>query len=150
MRLAGRTIALLALALIPATTAAQAPTQQAMSDSATAAALAILTQAQAEGQAAAMNVGTGGWFGGGFVGGVLLGLIGTGVTYAFASSSNVEVPPDRRLLVVSRPVAYQQAYEKAFGDKVRSKRKVSALTGGLLGTATLLVIYISAASDGGY
>jgi hypothetical protein len=150
MRRACRTLALLALALIPATTAAQQPTLQATPDSATAAALAMLAQAQVDGQMAATNVGTGGWFGGGFVGGILLGLIGTGATYAFASSSNVELPPDRRLVVVSRPVAYQQAYEKAFGDKVRSKRRTSALTGGLLGTATLLVIYLSAASDSGY
>jgi hypothetical protein len=150
MRLARRTIALLALVLIPAIAAAQQPAQQAISDSATAAALAMLAQAQVDGQMAAANVGTGGWFGGGFLGGLLLGLIGTGATYAFASSSHVELPPDKQLIVVSRPAAYQQAYTKAFGDKVRSKRKTSALTGGLIGTATLVVVVLSAASDGGY
>jgi hypothetical protein len=146
-----RATALLALVVAPAAAAgAQHPTQQAVPDSATSAALAMLAQAQADGQMAATNVGTGGWFGGGFAGGIILGLIGTGATYAFAASSNVELPADKRLGLVSRPTAYQQAYEKAFGDKVRSKRKTSALTGGLLGTATLLVIYFSASSDGGY
>jgi hypothetical protein len=110
----------------------------------------MLTQAQAEGQLAATSVGTGAWFGGGFASGLLLGLIGTGVTYAIAANSNAELPPDRRLLVMNQPLAYQQAYEKGFADKVRSKRRTSALTGGLLGTATILVIYLSAISDSGY
>lgn len=154
MRRACRTATLVALVLIPARVAAQQPAQQAKPDSATVAAMTaaatLLAQAQAEGQMAAVGVGTGGWFGGGFASGLLLGLIGTGVSYALASSSNAELPPDRRLVITSQPLAYQQAYEKGFADKVRSKRRTSALTGGLLGTATILVIYLSAAADGGY
>jgi hypothetical protein len=150
MRRARRAIAFLALVLIPAAVTAQQPVQQAAPDSATAAALAMLAQAQLAGQTAAMSVGSGGWFGGGFVSGVFLGLIGTGVSYALASSSSAELPPDRRLTITSQPLAYQQAYEKGFADKVRSKRKSSALTGGLLGTATFLVIYLSATSSNGY
>jgi hypothetical protein len=42
-----------------------------------------LSRAQLEGQTAAMNVGTGGWFGGSLVSGVFLGLIGTGVSWAW-------------------------------------------------------------------
>jgi hypothetical protein len=154
MRRVCRTAAFLALVLIPVPAAAQQPAQQAKPDSATAAAMAaaakFLAQAQAEGQMAATGVGTGGWFGGGFASGLFLGLIGTGVSYALASSSSAELPPDKRLAIVSQPLAYQQSYEKGFADKVRSRRKGSALTGGLLGTATFLVIYLSAMSGNGY
>jgi hypothetical protein len=134
----------------------QPPVQQGKADStavvAQAAALAatFLAQAQVDGQAAATNVGTGGWLAGGYVSGVVLGLIGTAVTWAVAGNTNVELVPDKRLLIANQPLAYQQVYEKAYGDKVRSKRKSSALTGGLLGTATFLVIYLSATSGGGY
>jgi hypothetical protein len=93
---------------------------------------------------AATNVGTGGWFAGGFASGVILGIIGTGLTWALAANSHVELAPDKRLLISNQPVPYQQAYEMAYGDRVKSKRKTSALTGGLLGTATFLVIYLSA------
>jgi hypothetical protein len=55
-----------------------------------------------------------------------------------------ELVPDKRLLIASQPITYQHMYEKAYGDKVKSKRKSSALTGGLLGTATVLVIHLSA------
>ncbi len=107
-------------------------------------------QATAEGQAAAANIGSSGWFAGGFASGVVLGLIGTGITWALAANSQVEVAPDKRLLISSRSATYQQLYEKAYGDKVKSKRKVSALTGGLLGTATILVVYLSAMASDGY
>jgi len=132
--------------------ARQQPSQQGVLDSAAVAAqaAALLTQAHAEGEMAAANVGSSGWFAGGVASGVLLGLIGTGVTWALAANSRVEVAPDKRLLISSRSVTYQQLYEKAYGDKVKSKRKTSALTGGLLGTATFLVIYLSATSGDSY
>ncbi len=46
--------------------------------------------------------------------------------------------------------ALLQRLSRSFTDKVRSKRKGSALTGGLLGTATFLVMYLSAMSADGY
>jgi hypothetical protein len=142
---------LAALAFLASPLASQEPAQQSKSDSLTAAqvsqaAATLLAQAQADGNMAAMNVGTGGWFAGGLVSGVLLGLIGTGVSWAVAANSNVDLPPDKRLLITSQPITYQQVYEKSFGDKVKSKRRSSALTGGLLGTATFVLIYLSASS----
>ena len=136
---------LAAVALLAPPAAAQQAAQQGKSDSAAmAAAATLLAQAHADGGMAATNVGTGGWFGGGFASGVFLGLIGTGVTWAIAANSNVELPLDKRLLITSQPVTYQHVYEKSFADKVKSKRKSSALTGGLLGTATFVLIYLSA------
>jgi len=150
-----------ALALIAAPLAAQQPPQQqptqqpsqqgALDSAAVAAqAAALVIQATAEGQAGAANVGSSGWFAGGFASGLVLGLIGTGITWALAANSHVDLATDKRLLISSRSTTYQQLYEKAYGDKVKSKRKVSALTGGLLGTATILAIYLSATSGDGY
>lgn len=97
-----------------------------------------------DGQSAAGAAGTGGYFAGGFVSGVFLGLIGTGITYAVAGSSAVELPADRRVAIAGESSTYQQAYEKAYADKVKSKRKGSALGGGLLGTATFVLLLLSA------
>jgi hypothetical protein len=130
----------------------QQPSQQGVLDSAAVAAqaAALVLQATAEGQTAAANVGSSGWFVGGFASGIVLGLVGTAITWALAANSEVEVAPDKRLLISSRSATYQQLYQKAYGDKVKSKRKVSALTGGLLGTATILTIYLSAMASDGY
>lgn len=107
----------------------------------------LIARAQLDGQNAAMNVGTGGWATGGFVSGLFVGLIGTGVTWAMAGSSNVELPPDKRLQIASSPASYQQLYERAFAEKVKSKRKSSALKGGLLGTATFVLLIVSASGS---
>lgn len=103
-----------------------------------------VSRAQVEGQTAAMNVGTGGWFGGSMVSGVLLGLIGTGISYGLAASSNVEMPPEKKLTITSPDAAYHAYAEKAYADKVHAKRKSSALKGGLLGTAAFVLLYVSA------
>jgi hypothetical protein len=143
---------LAATLLLAPLAAAQEPAQQGKLDSASAAAAAAaaLAQGKADGQAAAATVGTESWYFGGFLSGLLVGLIGTGVSYALAASSGVELPPERRLLVSSQAAPYQQAYEKAYVGKVKSKRKSNALTGGLLGTATFLTIYFSIVNNNSY
>jgi hypothetical protein len=143
--------ALTALALLAPAGAAQQLAQQGRRDSVTvadpaAASGALLAQAQSDGRIAAASVGTGRWAIGGFASGFLVGLIGTGVSWGLARSSSAELPPDKRLLIASQPITYQQAYEKGFADKVRSNRKSAALTNGLLGTALFLTIFVSTTS----
>jgi hypothetical protein len=143
--------ALTALALLAPAAGAQQPAQQGRRDSvavadAAAASAALFAHAQSDGRMAAASVGTGRWAIGGFASGFLVGLVGTGVSWALARSSGVELPPDKRLLIDSQPITYQQAYEKGFADKVRSNRKSAALTNGLLGTALFLTIFVSATS----
>lgn len=143
--------ALTALALFAPAVAAQQPAQQGRRDSVgvsdpAVASGALIAQAQSDGRVAAASVGTWGWAIGGFASGFFVGLVGTGVSWAVARSSNVEVPPDKRLLIANQPTTYQQAYEKGFADKVRSNRKSAALTNGLLGTALFLTIFVSATS----
>jgi hypothetical protein len=81
----------------------------------------------------------GGWMAGGFVSGVLLGLIGTAISYAIASSSAVEVNrvPDG---------VEASCYRDGYTSKARSMNTSNALTGGLLGTAVLVLLVVAATS----
>lgn len=143
-----RILALAITLLLPA--AGMAQVQQSSPQPAPAVAAPMtpeaLSRAQLEGQTAAMNVGTGGWFGGSFVSGLFLGLIGTGVSYGVAAASNVEMPPEKRLMITNPDPSYHAFAEKAFADKVHAKRKSAALKGGLLGTAAFVLLYVSASS----
>jgi hypothetical protein len=84
-----------------------------------------------------------GWMAGGFVSGILLGLIGTGISWAMASSSSVEVNrvPDG---------VEASCYRDGYTSKAKSKNSSNALTGGLLGTAVLVVLVVSATSGSTY
>lgn len=111
-------------------------------------AAAVIAQATMDGQSTATNVGTGGWFGGSMVGGVFTGLIGTAVSYALAASSNVELPAQNRAQIATQQSDYQINFEKAYADKVRSKRKGAALKGGLVGTAAFVALVLASSSGG--
>lgn len=87
------------------------------------------------------NHSAGGWWGGGIVSGVALGLIGTGVIWAVSTASNptpnpAMVPQDVNM------VCYMEGYKKT----ARGKNKVAAGVGGLLGTAAFVIVYLSATS----
>lgn len=136
-------MAMAASLTLGATTTATAQQMQGEPAAATSDAAA---RAQLAGEQQANTVGTGGYFGGGYVAGLLLGLIGTGVSYAVAANSTTDVPPQVRVALAAESPTYQQAYQQAYTTRVRSRRKASALGGGLLGTATFLVLYLSANS----
>ncbi len=104
------------------------------------------TAAVLHGRAAADRQGTGGRFAGGYVPGLFLGLIGTGIAYAVASTSDVSVPALEAAQLISANANYSVSYQQGYGERLRSRRKSAALTGGLLGTLTFLVIYASATS----
>ena len=84
-----------------------------------------------------------GWMLGGLASGVLLGLIGTAITYAIASSSTPEV---------SRvPEGVEAAcYRDGYVSRAKSMNTTNALTGGLIGTAVLVLIIVSASSGSTY
>src|SRR5687768_11118447 len=99
---------------------------------------------RARGRDAADQLHSGsGWMAGGFVSGILLGLIGTGISWAMASSSSVEVNrvPDG---------VEASCYRDGYTSKAKSKNSSNALTGGLLGTAVLVVLVVSATSGSTY
>ncbi len=91
--------------------------------------------------ASSMHSG-GNWFVGGFFSGVLLGIIGTGVTLAISSGprptpKQMPEDPDIDLL------CYIDGYE----SKARGKNMLSAGLGGLLGTAVWVAAYLLIIQD---
>jgi hypothetical protein len=133
------------MTLAVASVGAQQPDQQARPDSLAAApdTPALILQAQAAGTASGARIGAGGWFAGGFVSGLLLGLAGTGVTWALANYSEVQLPVEKQAFVGNETGTYRQLYEKSFSDRVRMKRKSAALKGGLVGTGIVLTLFLS-------
>lgn len=105
------------------------------------------TMAVLHGRAAAERIGTAGSFAGGFAGGFFLGLIGTGIAYAAASGSDAQLPALEAARLAQATSDYQLAFRQGFEERVRSRRKGAALTGGLLGTAVIVVILVSAAGS---
>lgn len=137
-----------AVLVMPGTLHAQATQQGTPAAVAAPAAVTaeLLAKARLEGQAAAENAG--GWFGRSVAIGVFTGLIGTAVTYGVAANSGVELPAEKKLDIASQPSAYQEQYEKGYADKVRSRRKSTALGGGILGTAAFVLLVVSSAGSG--
>lgn len=115
-----------------------APTAAATDSSPSAAVL--------HGRAAAERRGTGGRFVGGFASGLLLGLIGTGITYAIAGSDDASLPAMEAAKLTTAHPNYSLAYQQGYAERLKAKRKSSALTGGLLGTLTVVVVYVAATS----
>lgn len=143
LRLVAPTLALVLTAIAaPALQAQQvAPTVPTRAAADSSPAMAIL-----HGQAAGDQVGTGGSMLGGFAGGFFLGLIGTGIAYAVASGSNAELPSFEAARIARTPGDYQIAFRQGFQERVRARKKASALTGGLLGTAVIVTLVLSASN----
>ncbi len=91
------------------------------------------------------TIGTGGSMAGGLAGGLLLGLIGTGIAVLAQSESS---PPAEYLFEMEEKGGdCQYAYIEAFNSQSVSKKRKAALTGGLIGTAILVVLVVSASGD---
>ena len=130
------------LALVTAPAQAQQPTQAApaaATDSSPAAAVL-------QGRALAERPGMSGRFAGGFASGLALGLIGTGIAYAIAGSDNASLPALEAAQLATANPTYQLSFQQGYAERLKSRRRSSALTGGLLGTATFVVIYVAATS----
>jgi hypothetical protein len=78
----------------------------------------------------------------GFASGFLLGLIGTGIVVLAQSKSE---PSDSVMMSLEEASEEcQYAYTQAFEDESIKMKRKSALTGGLIGTAVLVAIYLAA------
>jgi len=100
--------------------------------------------AVAEGRELAESQGTGGWFAGGVGSGLVLGLIGTAVITIAAHNTGNNVPASQQSILANRPPDISQAFSQGYREKLKSKKRTSALTGGLLGTAVFVILYIGA------
>lgn len=89
---------------------------------------------------------------GGLVGGTLLGPIGAGVAFAVASGRDTPVPPRLEAELATTDPAYAEAFRETFPDRLRSARKVSAITGGVAGSMVFFFLLVQLANwdaDGG-
>ena len=98
------------------------------------------------GQALANQQAVGGRFAGGFVGGLFLGLIGTGIAWAVASGDDTPLPTAQAMQLANANPNYTLAFQQGYSTRLKSRRKSNALTGGLVGTATAVVIIVAATS----
>jgi hypothetical protein len=103
----------------------------------------IVARATLDGERTANMRGTGSYFAGGFVGGALLGLIGTVIAYASADADSPSVPVRPTPVYADTSATYLLAFRRSYDDRLRSKRKSAALGGGLLGTAVAIVAIVS-------
>ena len=117
---------------------AAAPDQPARGDAAT------MVSGEQDGRALARTKGTGGWLGVGFASGLALGLLGTAVITIVAHNSGTDLPADRQAEVQTRGAVYLHSFQHGYQDRLRARRRNAALTGGLLGTATIVAILLSA------
>jgi hypothetical protein len=85
------------------------------------------------------NISTGGSVAAGLAGGLLLGLIGTGIVVLVQSDSE----PSQLELKNLEGDECQYAYLEAYKNKSVGKKRKSALIGGLVGTAILVLIIVS-------
>jgi hypothetical protein len=90
--------------------------------------------------AANSSHGTSGWFLGGVGSGVLLGLIGTGIIVGASAVSN----PQPKYIPDQVDV---QCYVNGYSKASKSKNIMSALVGGLAGTATAVLIILMSQSE---
>lgn len=88
-----------------------------------------------EGATTAQAAGTAVWTLGGFVGGAMLGPVGAGLAYALASGSASALPDPVVTRIAKKEAHFQRGYQQAYSDKLTTRRRSSALVGGLTGTA---------------
>ena len=110
-----------------AAVAAPAPAEE-QSDS-------IFTAGIQQGTTSAKTVGTGMWTIGGFAGGAFLGPVGAGLAYALATSSASALPAPVVTKIAKRETPFQLGFQQAYTDRLTTKRRWSALIGGVTGTA---------------
>jgi hypothetical protein len=105
------------------------------------------SEAVLHGRAAAERRGVGGRFAGGFASGFLLGLIGTAITYAIAGSDDASMPAQEAAQLTAANPTYSLAFQQSYIERLEARRRSAALTGGLIGTATVVTILLVANSS---
>ena len=104
---------------------------------------ALFATGFADGRSAAEAHGTGGWFWGGFAGGLGLSWIGTALVYYGAANSASFPTPSEQGPLSTKHAVYVLGFNEAYRTRLNSKKKSSALLGGILGTTTGLLVVLS-------
>lgn len=95
----------------------------------------------ASGKEDARSMGTAGSTAGGLAGGLLLGLIGAGI--AVLAQSKSDPPAENLMQIQGESEECRYTYLEAFRQESQSKKRSAALTGGLIGTAIVVAIYLA-------
>jgi hypothetical protein len=139
-------VTLLATGVLGLHSPVAAQQQQARAEVESASTAELITEGMRDGRIAAQSHGTSGYAAGGFLAGVTLGLIGTGIAYAVASGSDASIGGTDLIVANERGPTYMQGYQEGFRERLRDRRKSSALAGGLVGTAVIVAVVLSAGS----
>ena len=94
------------------------------------------------GRADGEKTSTGGAFTVGITSGLLLGLIGTAIAYV----GQAEPKPTQAQSAANPGTGCRLAYEDAFGDAGKKRKRNSALVGGLIGTAIIVIVITSSSN----
>jgi len=97
-----------------------------------------------DGEASASeNYSGGGWFAAGLGGGFLLGLLGGGIIVGISQSGTVEPPTMHKMGVLDKSSKYKMGFYDGYSKKAKKKRLTYSITGGLLGTAVIVMVILS-------
>ena len=91
------------------------------------------------GQAMAENHPTGGKVVGGFVTGLLSGLLGTGIGYFIVGPGEMDFETQHMMSSSGHSFDYQKGFALGWDKKTRSRKRNAFLWGGILGTAAFMV-----------
>ncbi len=108
----------------------------------------LAARGREEGEAAAGQTGTLGWVARGFVGGALLGPIGTGLAVNFAGNSADAAGVEAAGQLPLQELAYSTAWRQAYIERLRGRRQRATLIGGAVGTGVLVFAIIKAVDLG--
>lgn len=124
-----------AMCVIPAVSMTQEPSSD---DSVSQARRGILA-----GAAAVPETGAAPWFRGGLISTLLMGWLGTGITYMAAANSSATLPTHHRLLIAHEAAAYREAYAAGYRKAMTSKRRSTTLRGGAWATGILMFVMLA-------
>ena len=125
-----------AVCVIPAVSTAQEPTRD---DSASQA-----QRGRVAGAAAVPAIGGEQWFRGGLISTLLMGWLGTGITYMAAANSSATLSTHHRLLIAHEAAAYREAYAAGYREAMTSKRRRTALRGAVWATGIVMFVVLAA------
>jgi hypothetical protein len=92
------------------------------------------------GRLAARGQSNAGPFTGGFIAGFFFPVLGNAVAYGVTASSTPGVPIEQQTALQVYPAEYRLAYEEAYRQEAKARRKQASLMGGLLGSGAMLAL----------
>ncbi len=96
-----------------------------------------------DGRVAAEGRGTAGSFVGGFACGFFTGLIGTGILWGVTGGDDVPIHLMGSSVVQEKGSNYSMGFSQGYKERTKQKKRGARLGGGLLGSATILILIIS-------